>query len=477
MISNYSVTLFTILALLFQLTNCLGQQGKVNDVIAIHNVNLLPMDSAYVLKGQTLIIKNGTIAELGLTENIIIPEDAEVINGNGHYLLPGLTDFHIHLRSPDELISYLFHGVTAVVHTSGAMNGAPDLLRYKKQLAIGLMTGPQLYLTGPILDGDPPIFAGVSVSITSPGEASRIVAEQKREGYDFIKVYNNLTPDLLNAITREAQNQNMAVIGHIPRKAGRDQALQHALDAGMDMIAHGEEYFFTYFYARVDSLLGIGEIPHPDENRISSAVRISREAGVYVTPNLSFVAMTRKQLDSLENVFSDPETRYLHPDVLEMWREQNATKRDGLEEFDKREQAKYVFLKKFTGALQEAGVPLLLGTDASAPGLFPGKSAHSELYELVMAGLTPFEALTAGTRNAGVFIGQNVLNTEPFGVIKAGQKANLILVEGNPLEDIRKISNIRGVMTEGRWYTRENLHEMRNKIPPGNAMQEVGVDG
>lgn len=175
---------------------------------------------------------------------------------------------------------------------------------------------------------------------------------------------------MLAAITDEAEAQGIAVVGHIPRKAGRDQALQQALDAGMDMIAHGEEYFFTYFHKAVDSLLDMGQIPYPDENSIPLAAQMSKEAGVYVTPNLSFVAMTRKQLDSLETVFSDPEIRYF--------------------------------------------------------------SKH-------------------------------VPKAEPFGIIKVGQQANLILVEGSPLENIRNISNIKGVMIGGRWFTSEELKEMREK--------------
>lgn len=458
------IFLLKLLSFLFLPAGCSGQMAEVQGVTAFTNVNVVPMDSPRVLEEQTVIIKDGVIFEIGSSETVHVPEEAKIINGQGNYLLPGLTDFHIHLRSTDELVSYLAYGVTTVVHMSGAMNGAPELLYYKKQLNNHEMIGPRLLTTGPILDGNPPIFAGVSTSVSAPEEARRVVAEQKKQGYDFIKVYNNLSPDLLNAITGEAEVQGMSVIGHIPRMSGREQALQQALDAGMAMIAHGEEYFFTYFYSSVDSLLDRGQIPNPDENEIPVAVQITREAGTAVTPNLSFAAMTRKQLDSLDTIFSDFETRYLHPEVLEMWKEQNSTQRPDLERFDKREKAKYVFLKKLMKALNDAGVPLLLGTDASAPGLFPGQSAHVELCELVEAGLTPYEALAAGTRNAGKFINSHVSASEPFGVIEAGQQADLILAEGNPLENIYNASNIRGVMKGGRWFPIEQLAEMRNHL-------------
>lgn len=460
---SYKTSFFTILLLFLLSTGCSGQLADAN-IVAFKNVNLVPMDSAYILADQTILIQDGIIREIGPASNVAIPEKAQIIEGKGRYLLPGLTDFHIHLRSTDELISYLSHGVTKVVHMSGAMSGAPDLLRYKKQLSNGEMIGPELFTTGPILDGDPPVFGGVSIALSTTSEAKQIVAEQKELGYDFIKIYNNLTPHLLTAVTDEAKAQEIAVIGHIPRKAGRDQALQQALDAGMNMIAHGEEYFFTYFYEDVDSLLDEGQIPHPDKSDIPAVVEMTQKAGAAVTPNLSFVAMTRKQLDNWEAVLADPEISYLHPEVLAMWKDQNPTNRSDLERFDKREQAKFVFLKALTKALEEGGVPLLLGTDASAPGLFPGQSAHTELHELVDAGLTPYEALATGTYNAGKFMRTQVPSTDPFGIIGVGYQADLILVEGNPLKEISNVSNIRGVMKEGRWFTRDQLNEMRQEL-------------
>lgn len=421
------------------------------------------MTGERVLKEQTVVVRDGIVVEVGPSTAIDVPDSAFRIDGSGRYLLPGLTDFHVHLRSSDELLSYLAHGVTTIVHESGAMSGAPDLLRYRDEIARGERLGPTLYTTGPILDGSPPVFGGVSTIVTTSEEARRAVAEQHAAGYDFIKVYNNLMPDVMAAAVEVAHERGMAVLGHIPRKADRSAALQQALDVGLDVIAHGEEYFFTYFYADVDSLLSLGKVPYPDEGRIPSAVRMTKTAGANVIPNLSFVAMTRRLLDDLDAVLADPEARYLHPDVRAMWEEQSPTRRNDLEQFDRRERAKYEFLKRFTVALQDAGVPLLLGTDASAPGMYPGASAHLELRELVEAGLTPYEALTAATLNAGTFIEEHVGRAEPFGTVEAGQRADLLLVRGNPLQDIDAASSIDGVMVRGRWLSRTDLDRMREE--------------
>jgi imidazolonepropionase-like amidohydrolase len=446
--------------------NCsAAQQGAAaSGTVVLRNVNVVPMTGDTVLASHTVVVRDGRIIEVGPSSMIEVPAGARRIDGGGHYLLPGITDFHIHLRSPDELLSYLAHGVTTVLHTSGAMSGAPDLLRYRDEIARGERLGTTLYLTGRILDGSPPIFGGVSTVVTTAEEARRVVAEQHDEGYDFIKVYNNLMPDVLTAVVDAAHQGGMAVLGHIPRQPDRAQALQAALAAGMDVIAHGEEYFFTYFYAGVDSVLDQGGIPIRDDQRIHSAVAMTREAGAAVIPNLSFIAMTRRQLDDLQSVMAHPEVRYLHPDVRSMWESQNPSRRTDLERFDRRERAKYPFVQRLTTALNDSGVILLLGTDASAAGMYPGASAHLELRELVEAGLTPYEALATGTRNPGAFIAKHVEIREPFGIVAAGQRADLILVDGNPLEDIANASNIVGVMVRGQWISIADLKELRAEL-------------
>lgn len=429
--------------------------------LAFVNVTVIPMAGDGVLKDQTVVIEEEKITRIGSTASIRIPPNALRIDGRGKYLLPGLVDFHVHLRDPDELLSYLAHGVTTVVHLSGPMGNVPDIAALRRKVAAGEIQGSNVYTTGRILDGNPPINPGVSTAISTPEEARLAVEEQYRAGVDFIKVYNNLSSDLLRAVVEAADQHGLAVIGHIPRRDGRSQGLQTALTAGLDVIAHGEEFFFTYFYDDTDSLLARNLPPQPDRYKIPSVVRLVRESGTAVIPNLSFVAMTRRQLDDLDEVLSDPEVRYLSPNVLAMWREQNPTRRKDLESFSLREHAKYAFLKELIPALQAGGVLLLLGTDSSAPGMFPGKSAHLELHELVEAGLTPYQALAIGTKSAGQFIKRYVRGSESFGTVSVGERADLLLLEANPLTDINNMSQIAGVTVRGHWLTKAALEKMR----------------
>jgi imidazolonepropionase-like amidohydrolase len=430
--------------------------------LAFVHVNVIAVSRDGVLEDQTVIVEKGQITQVGAAKTVRLPQNALQIDGRGKYLMPGLVDFHVHLRDPSELLSYLSYGVTTVAHMSGPTGNVPDVLALRRQAASGEFLSPNVYTTGRVLDGNPAIYPSVSTVCSTPEEARRAVAEQHAAGVDFIKVYNNLEPDALTAIIEEAHKRGLAVVGHIPRRAGRPQALQAALKAGQDMIAHAEEFFFTYFYGETDSQVARGLMPQPDRSKIPQVVQWVRSAGAYVTPNLSFVVMTRRQLDNLDAVLSDPEARYLHPDVLAMWREQNPTRRQDRERFNLRERAKYPFTQELVRALQAGGVPLLMGTDASAAGMFPGKSAHVELQEMVKAGLKPSEAMAAATRNAGQFIKRHVRGADSFGTVEPGQRADLLLLEANPLTDINNISRIAGVAVRGEWLLKAELERKRN---------------
>ncbi|HEX6175749.1 MAG TPA: amidohydrolase family protein, partial [Candidatus Binatia bacterium] len=335
-----------------------------------------------------------------------------------------------------------------------------EILKLRTKVENNEIIAPTIFTASPLLDGDPPIWSGSgTIVLTNPKDAERVVIDQKRAGYDFIKIYNRLTPDVYLAVLKAAKENNIAVVGHIPRQVGAEEALR----AGQTMIAHGEEFFFTYFGGPADKLNQAENRVKPDEGKIPAIAQQTHKAGTAVTPTLSFIEATKRQLEDFDAVISDPEARFLTPDVLSMWKSSNPNNRRNLEQFKEREKLKYPLVKALTKGFHDAGVLLLLGTDASAPGLFPGKSAHTEIRELVGAGLTPFQALSTGTRNAGDFIRNNVKSAVPFGTIRVGQKADLILLNKNPLQDINSISSINGVMTRGRWLPKAELQQMRRE--------------
>jgi imidazolonepropionase-like amidohydrolase len=428
------------------------------DTLLIRNVHVVPMTRNTVLRDQSVRVVGGVIERIGGTREIAGGPAVPVVDGAGGYLVPGLVDAHVHLNDEGELLSYLAYGVTTVIN----MRGWPSHRELAQSVADGETLGPSIVTSGPLIDGDPPIWdpPGTTV-VTSPAEARAAVASQEEAGYDLVKIYNNVDPASLAAAVEEAEAHGLVVVGHIPRNPDRSTALQKALDAGLAMIAHGEEIFFTYLGGAGDA--SGGPLQPVDPARIRAAAQLVADAGAAVTPTLSFIAMTRRMLEDLESVLEHPESRFLSTDVRETWREHNPTRRDDLDRFAAREAIKMPAVRTLTLELQRAGVLLLLGTDASAPGMYPGWSALLELEELATAGLTPFEALSAGTRNAGTWLERRVPGARRVGTIEIGKAADLVLVAENPLEDVSAMRGIRGVVVGGRWIPRAELDGMREQ--------------
>lgn len=425
--------------------------GEPPVVQAIVHANVVPMDRERVLRDHTVVIHGDRIVSVGPSREVVPPKGARIVDAAGRYLLPGLVDAHVHVRAESELRSYLQHGVTTVIN----MRGTPEHLALRGRIERGEVVGPTLYTTGPLLDGDPPIWTGSSTRVvTGPEAAPRIVGDHVEQGYDLVKVYNNLAPAALSAVVHEAHAAGLGVVGHLPRRPVRKRGLRVALAAGLDMIAHGEEIFFTHLGGAADSLLDQDRYVRPSETELREVALLVRDAGAAVTPNLSFIAMTARMLDDIDAVFSNPLFERLEPGVREMWREQNPTRRSDLEAFRRREVVKYRVVRRLTRILSEEDVPLLAGTDASAPGLYPGFSLHVELRELSEAGLPPFEVLVATTRAPNRFLTDHVPGARPAGIVAVGRAADLILVDGNPLENLDVLSSPDRVMSRGRWVVR-----------------------
>jgi imidazolonepropionase-like amidohydrolase len=423
--------------------------------VAFVDVTVVPMTTDAVLPSHTVIVRDGRIIELGPSATVTVPPGTKTISGSGKYLVPGLVDFHVHLRDESELESYLRHGVTTVV----VMRGTETALGMRLRSNAGRIVGPRVLAAGPLVDGEPPIWPGPATQVIKTRDDARASADMHcRAGFDFVKTYNNLSPDLLREIARGAHACGLPVAGHLPRQPVREDGLTRALDAGLDLIAHGEEIFFTHLGGGSDEARS--STPPIGPERITSAVRRIAEARAAVIPNLSFIAMTARMLEDVEAVFADPQFKLLSPPVQDMWRTQNPTGRKDLDAFRQREQVKRRAVVAMTLQLQQQGVLLLAGTDASAPGMYPGKSLHVELQELVAGGLSARDAFAAATRNAGRFFEEHPWTDKRrtpnpdllrLGTITHFASADLLLLRRNPLEDIQAVGDIDGVMVRGRW--------------------------
>jgi len=320
------------------------------------------------------------------------------------------------------------------------LNGRPANLIWRDEIVQGKLAGPTIYSCGPTIR-----------TAQKAEEARRLVEEQSKAGYEAIKIYNGVSKEAYDVIIAEARKRKMLTIGHIPREPGFESVLK----AGQ-AIAHAEEYVYTTFKNNTD-----------DESRIPEIAAATRDAGVQVI--LTFVAYDHiiKQVESLPALLATPEMKYLAPWVRESWGIDVNPYKARLGTQGAALTKSLAFQKKLAKELHRVGVRIMTGTDAMNPGVVPGYSEHEELRHLIELGFTPFEAIRAATRYPAEFLTQ----TGEFGTVAVGKRADLLLLDGNPLQDITRIARPLGVMARGRWMPQAELQRMLDDVQPSYAKQ------
>lgn len=436
------------------------QPGPGDGAFAFVGVNVVPMDGERVARDQTVIVRGGRIAAVGPRGRVRVPKGATRVEGRGRYLMPGLADMHVHLEyfeSEAQLLLFLANGVTTVRN----MDGRPGVLSWRKRVAEGALPGPTIFTAGPILEGKPPLRDDNKV-VGTPAEAEAAVEEQKGAGYDFVKVYHTLGRETYEAVVGAAKRRGLTVVGHVPRSVG----LRGALAAGQKSIEHLDGYadeieaddspvrhqrswLKRYFAVKTD------------DDKISGAVEATRRAGAWNVPTLVERRKSALPPGEVQALLKRPEMRYLPPEAAEFWTQSNEriTGRMSPEDFGRLAEGERV-RKRLVRLFHERGARLLVGTDTPNPFVIPGYSVHEELQNLVEAGLTPYQALKAATRDAAEFMGA----LDEAGTISVGKRADLILIEGNPLESVTNVTRRVGVMARGRWYTAQELQKQLDAL-------------
>jgi hypothetical protein len=413
-----------------------------DQVTAFVAVNVVPMDSDHVILGQTVLVQDGRITAIG--PKLAVPAGAQVIDGRGTaYLSPGLADMHTHADTAEDMQVYLANGVTTVLNMGEASNEFNAQVR--PAVNAGKLPGPHIY-AGLLVDGTPQYGHFI---VTTPAEARALVGLAKTNGYDFIKVYNNLTPDCFRALVEEGQRLHVQVIGHGVTQVG----LERQLAQGQVMVAHTEEFLYTVFSNPADEPY---RAPNPDE--IPRVIGFVLRDKAYVTADLNTYGTIARQWGKpavYQGMFEVPEYRYLSPRERVEWRKAGYMKRSG------DLSAKLAFLGVFTRRLAEAGVPLITGTDApTIPGLVPGFSLHDDLRALEAAGLSRYQVLSAATRIPGEFVYRYVPGADRFGTVTVGSRADLVLSGHDPLDDLSTLRMPLGVMAAGAWHPAAELQAM-----------------
>ncbi|MCY4594000.1 MAG: amidohydrolase family protein [Bryobacterales bacterium] len=418
----------------------LGCQGAPEGTVCFEDVSVLPMDSERVLAGQTVIVSEGRIASMGPASELNAPRGSLVVDGQGKFLLPGFTEMHGHLPRPDtapeevDRILYLFlsNGVTTV----RGMLGNPFHLELRQQIESGERLGPTLYAAGPAFRGTPDLTVE---------EARNRVREQKNAGFDLLKILEGLSVDVYAAIADEANEVGLPFGGHVPNAVG----LHEALAAGQGSIDHLDNYLEALEpedspIREADPSTRSRELGlHVDERKIPDLAAVTKTAGASVVPTMALWE-TFNSDRAVEEFARLDELKYLPRETVESWIESQTNR---LQRLNPASGKRVIEIRKSVlKALRDAGVRIVFGTDAPQVFNVPGFSIHREMAIMASAGMTPFEILASGTRNAAEHFG-----SEGFGQVAVGRRADLILLEANPLDDLANMARRAGVMVRGRW--------------------------
>lgn len=405
----------------------------VGDSYLIDKVHIIPMDKDTILYNSMIRIENGTIRQIGTdTGGTFLP----VIDGAGKFLLPGLTDMHVHVWDRYELGLYLANGITAIRN----MWGQPMHPKMKSDINSGKIIGPDFFSSGPKLTG--PEFIGEdNTQLFSPEEAHEAVVSCRKKGYDFVKTYNGLTPELYEAIIDQASIEGLEIAAHPSSLLPYDFHMQTAIKT----IEHAEDIYQQALNYKLDStaLKAITEsfAQHPETalcptlTVFANISRLIEEKGILSTPSLAFMNPLIRLVDS--------------PEQFQRW--QNTLAKDaGIAERIRQQHRFHLYMIR---QLQSVGTNIVAGTDAGIGITLPGFSIHKELAYYKEAGLSNFEVLQTATANPA--------KTHDFlrnaGTIRPGKKANLILLSQNPLEDLEALKQPHWVMVNGHKLDSETL--------------------
>ncbi len=404
------------------------------DAVAFVNVTVLPMDGERVLEGQTVVVRGDRIAAVGPAAEIAVPEAARRIDGSGKYLMPGLAEMHGHIPRPEEpaafieavLFLYVANGITTV----RGMLGAPGQLDLRQRANTGRVVAPTLYLAGPSFNAR---------SVDSPEQAAGMVRQQKAEGWNLLKVHPGPTRDEYDAMARTAHEEGIRFGGHVPADVG----LLHAIEQGQETFDHLDgivEYLFSVNEQEVDAAA------------LADVVRRLKAAGAWVVPTMALWE-TLYGTAALETLTGYPELKYMPPGMVAQWTGQHE-RRLSDPQFDLDRSRRLIEARmQVLKALSDGGVGILMGTDAPQQFSVPGFSLHRELQRMADAGMTPYQILRSGTYNVGTYFE----NEDVFGTIAEGQRADLLLLEANPLDDVAHLRQRAGVMVRGRWLPEADI--------------------
>ncbi len=415
--------------------------AQVNDTISIENVNIIPMDKEIIFNNQNVVIAGGKIISIEPYKREAIHGSHQVIDGTGKYLIPGFSEMHYHWRNKQGGIERDFkllvaNGVTTVRNM--AEYDWQDHMSIKDSIQKGKKFGPNYYSAGPYLNSN---------NLKTVEDAIKVVKLHSVKGYDFIKLVDNLNREVYLKVLQEAEKYHIPVIGHAQREMPLEMSLR------MKSIEHVEEFVYVF-----------NEEQRNDPMFLKQAIEQIKIAGTVVVPTLVVFDFIITCLDdhAFFKLKQYKNAQYMLPSDFKYWySNENPYRRNlkgkvtnGMDALPRLE-GYFEWMKSFTKMLSDADIPLMTGSDTFG-FVVPGFSLHEEFHFLNECGLTPFEILKATTITPARYL--NTIATE--GTVSVGKNANLVLLNNNPLDDIKNTQTIEGVVLKGRWLDRNKLDSL-----------------
>jgi len=423
------------------------------DVVAFVDVSVVPMDRDIVLEHQTVVVTEGVITAVQ-SADFEPPEGAMLIDGEGRFLIPGLTEMHGHLPNPDMpeevtenvLFLYVANGVTTV----RGMQGNTSQLALRERIDAKEVVGPRLILGSPSMTGD---------RVERPEQGDSLVRQYHRDGFDLLKVHEGLSAETYDAIAAAANEVDIPFAGHVSDHVG----LLHALAAGQTTIDHLDNY--------IEALVPVEQRPdvppglrgaatlleRVDESALQAVVAATVAADASVVPTMVlWETGLFPSRPASEIVAERAELRYMPAETVTAW---TASVDQRLSEVEPDVMRRFAAMRRrILAVLYQGGARILLGTDSPQIFSVPGFSIHREMALYVEIGMTPYEVLASGTRVVADYFG------ERFGVIAEGARGDLVLVDDNPLENMRTLREPVGVVVNGTWISREEIRGRLDQI-------------
>jgi len=465
-----------ILATLALVPGFLGRAHAADGPLVIAHVHVVEVIRGEVLTDRTVVVRDGTIAEVRRARRKeTIPEGATVVDAAGRFLIPGLWDMHAHIRDPGrEFAMLIANGVLGVRD----MGGVPEtIFRLREQVAAGAVIGPRIVACGPIVDGPEPGNPPISISVRDANDARRAVRSLGDMGADCVKVHDRVPREAYLAIAEEAGKAGLPLVGHVPlsirtmeatsagqRSIEHQVGLRGASPAEAEVMQSEASQSVMAEAVRTGDFSLIPEAIARRGNRILDTFDARRARDLYraLARNGTRLVPTLVTLYSLTFVDElsardDSRLQYIPAAEREYWRPEKGMltryRTPAYMAYRKREYART--LEQIPVA-QRAGVSFMAGTDMWLPYVYPGLSTHDEMALFAQAGLTPAEALRTATINPAVFLGLD----DRTGSIRRGGRADLVLLDGNPLHDIANTKAIAAVVVNGRLLRRADLDRM-----------------